>query len=163
MTWSNTWDETSLKGPPWILDTHLIFKTICILRPSRSILTKQKISIDQIPHKEPPSAYHLSVSKVCKSICIVLFFVTCTRRSQSGSLVSCSDRTSKQNHLCGQEQHADRFFYITVLNYDIRRLASDYCLHNVIVVFEACITMALLYPAWLYKLPACMSACCTTY
>ena len=40
-----------------------------------------------------------------------------------------------------------------VLNYDVRRLTTHYCLHMQcnhyvhIVVVEACITMALLYPA----------------
>ena len=37
--------------------------------------------------------------------------VTCTRRSQSGSLASCSNRTSKHHHLCPQEQHADWFLH----------------------------------------------------
>jgi len=59
--------------------------------------------------------FTLASTQCCLSICIVLFFVTCTRRSQSGSLALSSHRTSKQNHLCRQEQHADRFFILPYL------------------------------------------------
>ena len=55
------------------------------------------------------------------------------RRSQTGSLASCSYRTSKHTHLCTPESMVTDL-YIAVLTYDVRRLTTHYCLHNVLTV-----------------------------
>jgi len=65
-------------------------------------------------------------------------FQHASRRSQSGSLASCSHRTSKHSHFCRQEQHADRFLHYCTQLWHLtpgHALLFTQCNHYVLLLF----------------------------